>query len=341
MSKKLLMSNKLRVTDHAYNYFVFRIEDAERFGTIKLVGEGSEDTPTDWGDKTIDSETSHTYNNPGIYMVKTKLRINDTEGNGDDLTKRHLIMCLHIDNTVSDMKYFFYNCTSLFEVDLSRPRVMVNKMYSMFFGCSSLTDIDLSALDTTNVDDMGYVFRGCRSLEYLDLSNFVFDNTLYMHYIFSDCSSLIKIDLSSFRPDKICVNDKHWTTTSIMGMFSGCSSLREIVGILDLGTPSNLYRMFSGCRSLETVYLKYSSSKFDWMYYPGDIELGDTRVKDECLIYIIDELPDLFLYNDGTPPINGWAKLILPKTNTLTREQVMIAVNKGYYAENINFKWGE
>lgn len=340
MSKKLLMSNKLRVTDHAYSYFVFRIEDAERFGTIKLVGEGSEDTPTDWGDKTIDSETSHTYNNPGIYMVKTKLRINDTEGNGDDLTKRHLIMCLHIDNTVSDMQYFFYNCTSLFEVDLSRPRVRVNKIHSMFFGCSSLTDIDLSALDTTNVESMDFVFRGCRSLTYLDLCNFVFDNARTISYMFDGCSSLIKIDLSSFRTDKIWVTDKLWAKVSIIRMFSGCSSLIEIVGELDLSMAKLSEDMFSGCRSLETLYLKYSSSKYGGMYNSSDVDLGDTKVSNECLIYIINELPDLASYN-GIPPLNGWATLTLPKTNTLTKEQVMIAVNKGYYVKNVNFEWGE
>ena len=330
----------MRVTDHAYSYFIFRIDDAERFGTIKLVGNGSEDTPTDWGDKTADSETSHTYDSPGTYMVKTKLRINDTEGNGDDLTKRHLIKCLHIDNTVSDMGYFFYNCTSLLNVDLSRPRVMADSIYSMFWGCSSLTEIDLSSLDTTNVVMMNYVFKGCSSLEYLDLSNFVFDNARTISYMFDGCSSLIKIDLSSFRTDKIWVTDKLWTKVSIIRMFSGCSSLIEIVGELDLSMAKLSEDMFSGCRSLETLYLKYSSSKYGGMYNGTHVDLGDTKVSDECLIYIINELPDLVLYN-GTAPLNGWAKFILPKTNTLTKEQVMIAINKGYYTENENFKWGE
>lgn len=340
MSKKLLMSNKLRVTDGAYSYFVFRIEDVELFGTIKLVGEGSEDTPTDWGDKTTDSETSHTYSNPGIYMVKTKLRINDTEGNGDDLTKRLLIMCLHIDNTVSDMKYFFYNCTSLFEVDLSRPRVMADKIYGMFWGCSALTELDISSLDTTNVNYMDFVFRGCKSLKHLDMSNFAFDNARSIFCMFEGCSSLTKLDLPLFRTDKIWVSDKYWAKVNIIHMFSGCYRLREIVGELDLSVAGLSDNMFSGCSSLETLYLKYSSSKYDGIYNSNDIDLGDTKVKDECLIYIINELPDLASYN-GTPPINGWAILTLPKTNTLTREQVQLAVDKGYYVENVIFKWGE
>lgn len=334
MSKKLLMSNKMRVTDNAYSYFVFRIEDVERFGTIKLVGEGSEDTPTDWGDKTADSETSHTYNSPGVYMVKTKLRINDTEGNGDDLTKKQLIKCLHIDNTVSDMGYFFYNCTSLFEVDLSRPRVMANKIYSMFFGCSALTELDISSLDTTNVGHMGFVFRDCKSLRYLDLSNFVFDNARTISYMFEGCSSLIELNLSSFR------TSPKWAGVSISGMFSGCSSLKEIVGELDLSTAGYSDKMFSGCKSLETLYLNNIRSRSGKSYKRSDVDLGDTKVKDECLIYIINELPDLASYY-GTPPINGWAEFILPKINTLTREQVQLAVNKGYYVKNVIFNWGE
>jgi surface protein len=217
---------------------------------------------------------------------------------------------------------------------------MANKIEGMFFGCSALTELDILSLDTTNVESMDFVFRGCKSLRHLDMHNFAFDNARSIFYMFEGCSSLTKLDLSSFRTDKIWVSDKYWAKVSIAKMFSGCYRLREIVGELDLSMAKLSDDMFSGCSSLETLYLKYSSSKYDGMYNSNDIDLGDTKVKDECLIYIINELPDLASYN-GTPPLNGWAEFILPKTNTLTREQVQKAVDKGWYVENVIFNWGE
>lgn len=337
MSKKLLMSNKLRAADNAYSHFVFRIEDVELFGTIKLVGEGSEDTPTDWGDKTADSKTSHTYSNPGIYTVKTKLRINDTKGNGDDLTKRLLIMCLHIDNTVSDMQYFFYNCTSLLNVDLSRPRVMTNKIYSMFFGCSALTELDISSLDTTNVVDMSFAFSGCEKLTYLDLSHFDFSNVVSMSYMFDNCHSLTELNISSF-------SAYQKGKTYMSGMFCHCYRLKTIIGELDLSTVSYMGKgsgsMFYGCASLETLYLKNIYTKRilggsvtnspSW-----SIDLGGTKVKDECLLNIISRLPDL----SNVIPADTYSNIdfVLPKNNTLTEEDVKVAKDKRWDVENTNY----
>ena len=64
------------------------------------------------------------------------------------------------------------------------------------------------------------------------------------------------------------------------------------------------------------------------------INLGNTTVKDECLLYIIDQLPDLYAKGlTNTSDIT----FTLPPTNTLTAEQVQPAIDKGWTVVNCNF----
>ena len=72
------------------------------------------------------------------------------------------------------------------------------------------------------------------------------------------------------------------------------------------------------------------------LYYDRNYVVhGDTKVKDECLIYIINELPDLI--NDKGLTATDKIKLTLPPTNTLTAEQVAVATSKGWTCVNCNF----
>ena len=64
------------------------------------------------------------------------------------------------------------------------------------------------------------------------------------------------------------------------------------------------------------------------------INLGDTKVKNECLLYIINELPDL--YAKGLTKTDR-ITFTLPPTNTLTQEQVQPAINKGWQVANVNY----
>ena len=67
----------------------------------------------------------------------------------------------------------------------------------------------------------------------------------------------------------------------------------------------------------------------DW-----SINLGDTKVKDECLLYIINELPNL--YDKGLTTTDQIV-LTLPPTNTLTEEQVQVAIDKGWIVLNTTY----
>ena len=63
------------------------------------------------------------------------------------------------------------------------------------------------------------MFQENSSLITLDLSSFKTDNVTCMVYIFSNCSSLTKLNISNFA----VISEK------MNGMFSGCSSLKELI----------------------------------------------------------------------------------------------------------------
>ena len=128
-----------------------------------------------------------------------------------------------------------------------------------------------------------------------------------------------------------------WDTSNVSIMyqtFEYNTEVIEIIGELDMSKVSKVGYMFHGTSNLEVVYLKniYKNCNMtnsnSW-----SIDLGDTKVKDECLIYIINELPDL--YAKGLTETSN-ITFTLPPTNTLTQEQVAVGIAKGWTFINVN-----
>lgn len=137
-----------------------------------------------------------------------------------------------------------------------------------------------------------------------------------------------------------------WDTSKVtsMGRMFYCSyNLVDIIGYLDLSSLEQgffhynaaVYNVVYGCHNLETLYLKNiyknctMSNNGKW-----SINLGDTKVKDECLRQIISELPDLA---EKGITNNTNIVLTLPPTNTLTSEDVQPAIDKNWQVANCNF----
>lgn len=162
--------------------------------------------------------------------------------------------------------------------------------------------------------------------------NFGSINITSMIQMFKEYKGTI-LDLNDLDTSKI---------TSMNYAFTDSQQLTDIYGELDLSNlEDGFYYNYNAnpvdnCYKLETLYLKNiyknctmtNASKWS-------INLGDTKVKDECLIYIINELPDLI--NDKGLTATDQIKLTLPKTNTLTAEQVQVATSKGWTVLNCNF----
>ena len=156
------------------------------------------------------------------------------------------------DNSLTDMEYMFYECSSLLTIDLSNfDAANVNNMGNMFYGCSSLISIDLSNFNTSNVNNMESMFYGCSSLISLNLSNFDTSNVNIMESMFKGCFLLISLDLSNFDTSNV----------SNMGqMFNGCTSLTSIdLSNFDTSNVDYMAFMFYNCSSLISIDL----SNFD------------------------------------------------------------------------------
>ena len=177
-------------------------------------------------------------------------------------------------SNVTNMRYMFYDCTKLKNLDLSTfntinatdmgfmfagcPDVAsfdlsefdttnVTDTSSMFSGCYGLTSLDLSGFDTTNVTDMSFMFEGCSVLTNLDLSTFNTTNVTDMHYMFSGCSGLTNLNVSTFNTTNV---------TAMNGMLEYCSGLTSLdVPGFDTTNATGMGYMFANCSGLTSLDL--------------------------------------------------------------------------------------
>ena len=150
----------------------------------------------------------------------------------------------------------------------------------------------------------------------------------------TDASSI----LSYYRGSTIDLSE--WDTSKVIKMncfFWNCMWLTDIIGEIDMSNIglNEANGMFYCCYELKTLYLK-NIYKNCTMTNDGQwsINLGDTKVKNECLLYIIDQLPDL--YAKGLTKTDR-ITFTLPKTNTLTQEQIAVGIAKGWTFINVNY----
>lgn len=343
-------------------------KDAIRQAIVSKGVEISDDTVfADYANKINEIEAGGSgdseYMNPGFYEMKTN---GGTSYRGlfcQTNTTNLDISSFSLDSSnVTDMSYMFYYCgqqigtiTGLHSLDYSK----VKYINHMFASCYSGGAIDLSGISFPETTDAQYMFNGVNYITSIDLSNTDFPklkNLTSMFYIyssyltsinltgtnmpnitntnnmFSGCSKITSLDLSGINFSNV---------TDVGSMFNGCKLLVEVIGEIDCSKMTNgLYTSYSNpfkqCNALETLYLKniYKdvtlTNANKW-----SINLSETVVKDECLVYIINELPDLI--NDKGLTATNNIVLTLPPTNTLTAEQVQVALDKGWQVANTTY----
>ena len=214
------------------------------------------------------------------------------------------------------------------------PGVQITSIKFYYTGSSysNVNEIIKFNFNATNIIDMSSMF-GYYSGTKLDLSDYDVSNVTNMQLTIANCKKLVSVDISGWDTSNVTIIDM---------MFNSCSNLVNIIGEIDLSNlnesicmGSNGYgNPFYQCYSLETLYLKniYKNCTMtndnEW-----SINLRDTKVKDECLLYIIDQLPDL--YAKGLTSTDQ-IKFTLPPTNTLTQEQIAVGIAKGWTFINVN-----
>ena len=174
--------------------------------------------------------------------------------NSDIAYSKSLLDAWNPSNTMAYQLY--YNYTKLVyapNIDTSN----VNDMGYMFSNCSSLKTVPL--FNTSNVNSMSYMFYDCKSLTSVPLFNT--SNVNSMSYMFYYCESLTSVPL--FNTSN--VNDMGY-------MFSFCKSLTSILE-MDTSNVTNFKSMFYNCTSLTTIegisFKSFSDSTMDKNYLVG------------------------------------------------------------------------
>ena len=109
-----------------------------------------------------------------------------------EATKIVSIDLSHLDtSSLTDMKYMFYNCSSLESIDLSNFNApLLTNMQGMFSHCVSLKSMNLSNFNISSVTLINSLFSNCNSLKSINLPNFNKSSVTDMSYMFSNCNSL-------------------------------------------------------------------------------------------------------------------------------------------------------
>ena len=148
-------------------------------------------------------------------------------------------------------------------LDLPRCTMASN----VFSGCSQLTKVTIG--DMPLVEDVGSLATSCTSLTELTIGALPKLRKSFSMCIY--CSSLRLVRFSS--GSLLCKGDMGY-------MFSGCSSLQRIDGVLEISSLSNVANTFSGCYELSDVKIKLGASKLDMS--------ACYKLSAESLRYLID-----------------------------------------------------
>ena len=219
-----------------------------------------------------------------------------------------------------------------------------------YFSTSYYPDLDLTKWNVEKVDNVKQAFYFCRAKN-LNISGWKFTKVTslyqFIYYFYGTTVNASNCDTSNITNMSYCFGNGEnieslditgWDTskaTTMSYMFYNDKKLVSVTGEIDASSVTTFSSMFNNCNALETVYLKNICKDSTVTNHNNfSIDLGKTVVKDECLIYIINELPDL-----AAKGLTATDKIILtlPKTNTLTAEQVQPAIDKGWNVANTTY----
>ena len=144
----------------------------------------------------------------------------------------------------------FQNCSSLSEIIgiENLPMSKVNNINYMFSKCSSITDFSfLEKWDMSNIVDFQATFEYCVGMTTIPLPSKIQGNTF--DYMFSGCKNLVDLSNTIFE-DIQANNDRDNASGGMREMFSGCTKLERIGGLINRGA---LRLTFNGCSNLSYI----------------------------------------------------------------------------------------
>jgi len=144
--------------------------------TVETVGD-----TIDWGDSTVDTNTTHTYSTVGVYWIK---------GNSISTVSGGNIIYAEYNNAVTLPAYT--SNTTLKKIVLNNSS-FTTLAANTFSNCTSLTEIDMPYVETISNGSTSGVFRGCTNLKYINMPAL----TTIGDYAFYLCSSLNSFDFTN------------------------------------------------------------------------------------------------------------------------------------------------
>lgn len=187
--------------------------------------------------------------------------------NSDILTVTFSMPLTYLDNCVRT----FYNCPNLAQVHFIEPwayspgyarndnEYAQISCYQMFENCTILYKVTMfNMYYVTNMQEM---FYGCPGVESIILPNT--NNVKNWDGAFSGCSKLKTIAFVNDKIyDSVTENALHAfeSVTSFIGVFTGCSSLTEIIlNLPETENPLQLDRTFANCSNVTKITLNQDS----------------------------------------------------------------------------------
>lgn len=225
--------------------------------TITFEGEIG-DYVTDWGDGTVNRNTSHTYAKEGRYIIRTENPNPFGLGKGvaPDQDKVHCVTKIYKLNTsiLTNGNYLFagfdnlYQCCDLtfnltngshmFDGCVKMPNPNTENWHFsgtdlsyMFNNCSSLTSVTLNIPD--NITDISYIYKGCSMLT--DISGSVFGEGI------TNIISWIPSNLTTANNITVKTNQK---------LFKGHTKIKHIEGLTLGDSVTDISSWFEGCTKL-------------------------------------------------------------------------------------------
>ena len=148
------------------------------------------------------------------------------------------------------------NLTNIVNIDSMIMKHCLHAVW-MFSGCSKLGNIDVSDWEMNMRNLAGWscagIFNGCSSMTYFDVSKWNTSTWTALNSMFAG-TSIESIDLSGWVSAKNSYDGKNHTL-NLRSMFSGCSKLKQVIGlekILD-SSVNEVTSLFKDCKSLTDI----------------------------------------------------------------------------------------
>ena len=180
-----------------------------------------DDGVINWGDGTVTDRTqlSHTYNKPGVYIIKTKTQPGGVGyGTCVDFQKCMTeILQYPTDYSPQGICYRCQNVVSArIENNIINPGTRSGNINTIFTGSPKLKDVVLTFAEDVYPIGANSLFMGCTSLETVDLSTLNISRMETMISWFGGCSNLTSV--TGLAPITSYTKD-------ITGVFEGCANL--------------------------------------------------------------------------------------------------------------------